>query len=63
MHRYSTIEEIPQAVKEATGKEFAAIRAEKGDFCRLVMELLYRAGGIKGPEIGKLFGIDYAPVS
>ncbi len=56
-------EEILQAVKEVTGKDLAVICAEKEDLRRLVMELLYRAGGIKGPEIGKLFGIDYAPVS
>ncbi len=27
------------------------------------MELLYRVGGLKGPEIGSIFGIDYGPVS
>jgi putative transposase len=27
------------------------------------MELLYRAGGLKGSEIGRIFGIDYGTVS
>ncbi len=27
------------------------------------MELLYRRGGLKGPEIGRIFGIDYGTVS
>ncbi len=27
------------------------------------MDLLYRAGGLKGVEIGKIFGVDYSTVS
>jgi hypothetical protein len=27
------------------------------------MDLLYRLGGLKGPAIGALFGIDYSAVS
>jgi hypothetical protein len=27
------------------------------------MELLYRYGGLKGPEIGPLFGVEYSAVS
>jgi hypothetical protein len=27
------------------------------------MELLYRRGGLKGPEIGALFGVSYGIVS
>jgi hypothetical protein len=49
IHLYSTTEEIPQTVKEVTGKDLAAIRTEKGDLRQLVLELLYRAGGMKGP--------------
>jgi putative transposase len=29
----------------------------------MVMDLLYRVGGLKGPEIGRMFGIDYGTVS
>jgi hypothetical protein len=28
----------------------------------MVIELMYREDGMKGPEIRKLFGIDYGPV-
>jgi hypothetical protein len=27
------------------------------------MDVLYRAGGLKGPEIGRIFGLDYGSVS
>jgi REP-associated tyrosine transposase len=29
----------------------------------MAMDLLYRWGGLKGPEIGKLFGLSYSAVS
>jgi putative transposase len=63
IHRYRSKEEILQAIKRETGKDIETIRAEKGELRQLVMEVLYRVGGLKGPEIGKLFGIDYGPVS
>lgn len=28
----------------------------------MAMELLYRAGGLTGPEIGGIFGVDYSSV-
>ncbi len=40
-----------------------ALKKEKGDLRRMAMDLLYRYGGLKGPEIGALFGIDYSAVS
>jgi hypothetical protein len=63
IHRYRSKEEILKAIKEETGKGIEAIRAEKGDLRRMVMDVLYRAGGLKGPEIGRLFGVDYGSVS
>jgi putative transposase len=63
IHRYRTKKEILQALKQETGKDLNALRVEKGELRRVAMELLYRAGGMKGPEIGKLFGIGYGPVS
>lgn len=63
IHQYRTKNEILQAVRQETGKDLDAIRAEKGELRQMVMELLYRTGGMKGPEIGKLFGIDYGSVS
>ncbi|MFA5072711.1 MAG: hypothetical protein WC539_02245 [Nitrospirota bacterium] len=63
IHRYRAKEEIFKAVHRETGKDIEAIKSEKGDLRRVVMELLYRAGGLKGPEIGQVFGIGYGPVS
>lgn len=63
IHRYRATEEILAAIQRATGKDIEALKNEKGDLRRLAMELLYRIGGLKGPQIGRLFGIDYGPVS
>jgi len=63
IHRYRSKDEILLAVKHETGKDADSIRAEKGLLRQIVMDLLYRVGGLKGPEIGRLFGIDYGPVS
>ena len=63
IHRHRSKEEIIKAIQRETGKDIAVIKAEKGDLRRIVMELLYRAGGLKGPQIGQLFDVDYATVS
>jgi len=63
IHRHQTKEEVFTAIKRETGKGIETIKDEKGDLRRVVMELLYRVGGLKGPEIGRIFGIDYGTVS
>ena len=63
IHRYRSKDEILQSVKRETGKSIEAIRVEKGELRQLVMEVLYRVGGLKGPAIGLIFGIDYGTVS
>jgi putative transposase len=63
IHRHRAQEEIFAAVKRETGKDIETIKSEKGDLRRIVMELMYCAGGYKGPQIGRVFGIDYGPVS
>jgi len=63
IHRYRSQGDILQAIQRETGKDIEAIRAEKGELRRIVMDLLYRAGGLKGPEIGRIFGLDYGSVS
>jgi DNA-directed RNA polymerase specialized sigma24 family protein len=63
IHRHRTQEEVFTATKRETGRDVEAISREKGDLRRIVMDLLYRAGGLKGPEIGRIFGIDYGTVS
>ena len=63
LHRHRSKEEILKVIQKETGKDTAAIKKEKGDLRRIVMELLYRAGGLKGPQIGLIFDVDYATVS
>ena len=45
------------------GKDVEAIRAEKGELRQSVIDLLYRTGGLKGPQIGRIFGLGYGSVS
>jgi REP element-mobilizing transposase RayT len=54
---------ILAAIEEETGQDLAAMIKGKGEVRRLAMDLLYRLGGLKGPAIGALFGIDYSAVS
>lgn len=61
--RHRSKEEILKVVQKETGKDISAIKGEKGDLRRIVMELLYRSGGLKGPQIGCIFDVDYATVS
>ena len=55
--RYRQKETILAVIKEETGKDLDALKAEKGKLRRLAMDLLFRHGGLRGPEIGALFGI------
>lgn len=48
---------------EETGKSIKEIKEEKGNLRRVVMDILYRHGGLNGTEIGNLFGVDYSHVS
>lgn len=60
---YNAKEEILAAVSEETGKGLKEITGESGDIRQVAMELLYRKGGLKGREVGELFGVDYSTVS
>jgi len=60
---YKAKEAIVKAISEETGKTLGEICAEKGTIRQVAMELLYRVGGLKGIEIGKLMGVDYSTVS
>jgi hypothetical protein len=57
------IEQIFDAIKRETGWTIESIKLEKGDHRRIVMDILYRAGGLKGPVIGEIFEIDYGTVN
>jgi putative transposase len=61
--RYQQKEQILALIERETGKDLDALRKEKGDLRRLAMDLLYRCGGLRGPEIGMLLGVDYSAVS
>jgi hypothetical protein len=55
IHRYRAKEEVLIAVKRATGMDLETIRREKGDLRRIVTALLYKVGGLKGPQIGNIW--------
>jgi len=63
IHTYGTKDAILQAIEEETGKKIEAISQEKGPLRQMVMELLYRRGGLKGEEIGSILGVGYTSVS
>lgn len=56
-------EEIIRTVKEETGKGLKEIKNAKSIERAILMDLLYRVGGLKGTEIGNMFGVDYSTVS
>jgi len=60
---YQQKEAILWLIETETGKDLEALRKEKGDLRRMTMDLLYRHAGLRGPEIGALFGVDYSTVS
>jgi putative transposase len=60
---YQKKETILECIENQTGKDLDSLKNEKGDLRRITMELLYRYGGLKGPEIGALFGLVYSAVS
>ena len=61
--RYGQKETILAVIEEETGKDLETIKAEKGNLRRLAMDLLFRHGGLSGPEIGTLFEVGYSAVS
>jgi hypothetical protein len=63
IHTYRAKDFILNAVEQETGKGVEEIIKEKGLYRQVAMELLYRVGGLKGGEIGKIMGIGYTSVS
>lgn len=61
--RYLHKEAIVRLIEKETGKTLDGLKNDKGDLRRMAMELLYRRGGLKGPEIGAIFGVVYSSVS
>lgn len=63
LHGLRAKEKIMGVVKEETGKNLEEIKKAKGIERGILMDLLYRVGGITGIEIGKMLDVDYSTVS
>lgn len=63
IRRYARKDRILEVLERETGKDLEGLRKEKGDLRRIAMDLLYRHGGLKGPEVGSLFAVSYNMVS
>ncbi|MEF9426585.1 MAG: transposase [Candidatus Mariimomonas ferrooxydans] len=64
IQRYKQKDDILRTIEEETGKKgIKEISTEKGRLRQMTMELLYRLGGLKGTEIGKIMGVGYTSVS
>jgi REP element-mobilizing transposase RayT len=63
IHSHVGKEVVFKAIQKETGKDIDILRRERGPFRQMAMELLYTRGGLTGPAIGALFGIDYSAVS
>ena len=63
IQRYKAKEEIIKVIEKEIGKNMEEIRIEKGSIRQIVMDLLYRVGGLTGVEIGKMLDVDYSTVS
>ncbi len=56
-------EKILKVIGEITGKSLNDMVEQRGILRQTGMELLYRVGGLSGPQIGDLFQIGYTSVS
>lgn len=63
IQRYKAKEEIIKVIEKEIGKNIEDIKIEKGSVRQIVMDLLYRVGGLTGVEIGKMLDVDYSTVS
>lgn len=63
MKKYTTKDKIIDVLCRETKKSFDEIKKERGVIRQIAMDLLYRAGGLIGSEIGEMMGVDYSTVS
>jgi putative transposase len=63
MRVYKAKEKILRLVEEESGVMAEKFLHSRSPIRQIAMDLLYRYGGQKGPEIGALFGVDYSTVS
>ncbi len=63
LKRYRAEEEIIRVIEKESGEKFNSILNTGHPLRYVSMDILYRIGGLKGIEIGKIFGVDYSTVS
>ncbi len=63
LHSYRAQDEIIRVFEKETGRDIEDIKKERGSLRQILMDLLYRIGGVKGAEIGRIMGVDYSTVS
>lgn len=63
IREYKAKERVFKAMEDECGLSMQEILHERGHPRRIAMDFLYCYGGLKGPEIGLLFGVDYSTVS
>jgi putative transposase len=63
LKHYRSREQVLDLLAGEIGLRVEDVKLVKGDKRRLVIELLYRVGGLKGDEIGTLLGIGASAVS
>ena len=63
LHSYRAEDEIIRVFEKETGRDIEDIKKERGSLRQVIMDLLYRIGGMKGAEIGRIMGVDYSTVS
>jgi putative transposase len=63
LKRYRALEEIINIFVKETGIMLDDVKAKKHPLRPVLMDLLYRVGGLTGIEIGKIFNVDYSTVS
>jgi REP element-mobilizing transposase RayT len=63
LRRFQAEEEIIAILLKETGKTLEEVKHKKNPLRLVLMDLLYRVGGLTGVEIGKIFNVDYSTVS
>lgn len=63
LKRYGAFDEIIEIFSKETGRTIDEVKIKKHPLRPVLMDLLYRAGGMTGIEIGKIFDVGYSAVS
>ncbi len=63
IQKYQAKDKIIKVIEKETGEKIGAIKKQRGSLRQVVMDMLYRFGGLKGTEIGELLSVDYSTVS